>query len=216
MKASVITVDGPAASGKGTVGAMLSQALGWRHLESGALYRMVALLSSDDDQDNIDRLVEAAKNLQLDMRDGSMRLCGLDDHRRLYEVAVGERAAIVARIPEVRVALMGHQRACRQPPGLVAEGRDMGTVVFPDADMKIYLTARLEERARRRFRQLKDEGKNVNIEDVVREIRIRDERDSTREASPLKPAADADCLDSSQLNPKQVTEKILQLWQQRK
>ncbi|MGH8675679.1 MAG: (d)CMP kinase, partial [Burkholderiales bacterium] len=152
----VIAIDGPSASGKGAVASRVAAALGFHYLESGALYRLVALVGGDDP-------AESAKNLEVIFRDGKIILSGQDVTDRIREEAVGVRASDIARIPAVRTALLDRQRAFRRAPGLVADGRDMGTVVFPDAVVKVFLTASVAERAQRRYKQLIDKGNHANL-----------------------------------------------------
>ncbi|MCF7204119.1 (d)CMP kinase [Pseudomonas oligotrophica] len=214
--APVITIDGPSGSGKGTVAALLAERLGWQFLDSGALYRLLALAAgkhgvSLDDEGALATLAGA-----LDVRfggaaagQGAITLEGEDVSEAIRNEAVGAGASRVAALGAVRQALLQRQQAFRQAPGLVADGRDMGTVVFPDAPLKIFLTASAEERARRRFLQLKARGDDVNLASLLEEIRARDERDTQRAVAPLKPADDAVELDSTSLSIEQVLECIL-------
>ncbi len=195
----VIAVDGPAASGKGTIAAGVAQALGFHLLDSGSLYRLVALkaLESGIARENGAALASAAADLDVAFSDDRIRLDGRDVTDRIRAEDVGAAASQVAVHPAVRTALLDRQRAFRQPPGLVADGRDMGTVVFPDARLKVFLTASPEERAGRRHKQLIEKGIPITIESLLRDIRERDARDAERTVAPLAPAADALVLDTT-------------------
>lgn len=203
----VITVDGPSGVGKGTTASLLSNHLSWNLLDSGAIYRALALkvLKSDVDVSDIEKLIRLAQSLQLRFESviGEPTLVYLDDNcvnQELRKESCGNIASIIAVIPEVRAALLQRQIDFRQAPGLVADGRDMGTVVFKDAQIKFYLTASAEERAKRRYKQLKSKGVNANIRALEKEIGARDCRDSNRSVSPLVPAADAIVIDTSDLS----------------
>jgi len=197
----VIAIDGPAASGKGTVAAGVAQALRFHLLDSGALYRLVALeaLQSGTDLEDGPTLASHAASLDIAFSAGRAKLRGRDVTDGLRSEAVSAAASRVAVHQDVRRALLGRQRGFRQPPGLVADGRDMGTVVFPDALLKVFVTASPEERARRRHKQLIEKGISSTIEGLLRDIRERDARDASRAAAPLKPAADAITLDTTDL-----------------
>ncbi len=199
--APVIAIDGPAASGKGTVAKRVADALGWHYLDSGALYRLVALkaLRSGTDLDGADALEALARSLDCGFAADRLWLDGADVTDAVRDEAVSAAASRVAVHPGVRTALFDRQRAFRRPPGLVAEGRDMGTVVFTDAPVKVFVTASPEERAARRQRQLAEKGIDVNIQSLLRDIRDRDARDGKRAAAPLKPAADATILDTTNM-----------------
>jgi CMP/dCMP kinase len=201
MKTPVVAVDGPAASGKGTIAAAVAQALHFHLLDSGALYRLVALkaFQSHVDVDAAPLLAELAASLDATFRSGRIDLDGNDATEAIRGEAVSAAASRVAVHPEVRSALLARQRAFRQPPGLVADGRDMGTVVFPDALLKVFVTASPEERARRRYKQLIEKGISSTIDGLLRDIRERDARDAGRAAAPLKPAEDAVILDTTDL-----------------
>lgn len=217
MQAPVIAIDGPSASGKGTVAKRVAGALGFHYLESGALYRLVALASlrkgvSADDQRALARL---AAELDVRFRDGRVFLSGEDVAIDLLDESCGSRASEVARHPKVRAALLERQRAFRQPPGLVAEGRDMGTVVFPDAGLKVFLTASVAERARRRYKQLIDKGFHANLAALSRDLAERDARDSARAVAPLAAAPDAVQLESSDLSIDQVVARVVRWHRER-
>ena len=207
MKPPVVAIDGPSASGKGTVASRVAAALGFEYLESGALYRLVALAGGVPK--------ESARVLDAAFRDGRIFLKNQDVTEKVREEAVGLRASEVARIPEVRAALLARQRAFRQAPGLVADGRDMGTVVFPDAVLKVFLTASTATRAQRRYKQLIDKGNSANLAALSRDLEERDQRDAAREVAPLKPAADAVSVDSSDLTVDQVVDRVLQQYRER-
>ena len=197
----VIAVDGPAASGKGTVAAGVARALGFHLLDSGSLYRLVALkaLQAGARLDDPAALARIAAHLDVAFRDGTVLLDGRDATEPIREEAVGAAASQVAVHPAVRAALLGRQRSFRRAPGLVADGRDMGTVVFPDAALKVFVSASVEERARRRHKQLIEKGISVTMPSLLRELRERDARDAGRAAAPLKPAADAVLLDTTNM-----------------
>jgi len=214
--APVIAIDGPSGSGKGTIAHRVAQALGWHLLDSGALYRLVALsaVKAGIPLDDARRLavVAGALDVRFDSyEDGSERiwLAGEDVTRQVRLEETGAGASAVAQIPAVRDALLARQRAFQQPPGLVADGRDMGTHVFADAALKIFLTASAEERARRRHKQLKDKGMDVSLAALSRDIEDRDRRDSERSVAPLRPAEDARILDSSGQSIEAVTKTVL-------
>ncbi|MGA4320927.1 (d)CMP kinase [Ectopseudomonas hydrolytica] len=211
MNAPVITVDGPSGSGKGTLCALLAKQLGWNLLDSGALYRLLAFAAGNHgiDLTNEEALKQLAAHLDVQFIDKRIVLEGEEVTDAIRNEQVGAGASMVASLPAVREALLQRQRAFQEEPGLVADGRDMGTVVFPDAPLKVFLTASAEERARRRYLQLKAKGDDVNLASLLDEIRARDERDTQRAVAPLKPAVDAILLDSTELSIEQVLERIL-------
>jgi cytidylate kinase len=213
--APVVTIDGPGGSGKGTIARLLAVQLGWHLLDSGALYRLIGLSAAQhgvglDDPEGLARIAGT-----LDVRFGEhadeerIWLEDAEVSRELRTEEAGDRASRVARIPAVRAALLERQRGFAEAPGLVADGRDMGTVVFPDALLKIYLSASVEERARRRHKQLKEKGIDVSLRALSEEIEARDRRDLSRPVAPLRPAADARVLDSTELTPAEVLQQVL-------
>jgi CMP/dCMP kinase len=215
--APVICIDGPSGSGKGTVASLVARKLGWCLLDSGALYRLLAFAAANHgvDLSNEEALKLLAAHLDVqfvaagDGRGQQIILEGEDVTDAIRNERVGAGASQVAALPAVREALLQRQQAFRETPGLVADGRDMGTVVFPDAPLKIFLTASADERARRRYLQLKAKGDDVSLSSLLEEIRARDERDTQRAVAPLKPAVDAIQLDSTELSIEQVLERIL-------
>ncbi|MGB5441198.1 MAG: (d)CMP kinase [Gammaproteobacteria bacterium] len=213
----VITVDGPSGSGKGTVSLQLADTLGWHHLDSGALYRLLAYaalknaLALDDEAALLALVDQLSASYRLPTRaQPSIMLDGEDVGQLLRSEDCGNAASRVAALPVVRQAMLAWQRSYRQPPGLVADGRDMGTVVFPTAGLKLYLTARPAVRAQRRYKQLKDMGKKPDLAELTRAVEARDRRDSTREASPLRPAGDALVIDNSDLDEAATLAVVLQ------
>ena len=217
MNPPVITVDGPSASGKGTIARGVAEALGFHCLDSGALYRLVALrsLRKKVPADDEEALAQLAQNLPARFEGESIFL---EDHEVTLELAseaCGSRASEVAQLPQVRRALLARQRAFRRPPGLVADGRDMGSVVFPDAALKVFLTASAAVRAQRRYKQLKQKGIHATVATLFRELEARDARDAARAVSPLVPAPDAVQVDSSDLTIDEVVSRILGWWRER-
>ena len=207
----VIAIDGPSASGKGTVASRVAEALGFHYLESGALYRLVALVSSRSGIGWEEGLLETiASELDVTFLGDKVLLAGEDVAEALRSEAIGNRASDIARLPGVRTALLDRQRAYRQSPGLVADGRDMGTVVFPDAVLKVFLTASVQVRAERRYKQLNDKGIRANLASLSRDLAMRDERDANRAVAPLAPAPDAFQIDSSVLSVKEVVVQVVQ------
>ena len=211
----VIAVDGPSASGKGTIAKRVAEALGFHYLESGALYRLVALLSLRKGLTEEQALAQAAEGMAVRFRGDSIILENQDVSEKIRGEDVGNQASEVARMPAVRQALLKRQRAFRQPPGLVADGRDMATVVFPDAALKIFLTASPEVRAQRRYKQLIDKGINANLRALSRDLQERDTRDANRAVAPLIPAPDSQVLDSSALSIDEVVAEILRRYGER-
>ena len=209
MSIPVIAIDGPSASGKGTVASRVAATLGFHYLESGALYRLVALAGGVDP-------VAAAANLQAEFQDGHIYLNKQDVTEKLRDESVGIRASEVASIPAVRGALLDRQRSFRKLPGLVAEGRDMGTVVFPDAVLKVFYLASPEVRAQRRYKQLIDKGNSANLAALSSALEERDKRDAAREVAPLKPAVDAVSIDSSALTIDEVVDRVLMAYRESK
>jgi len=213
-KAKVITIDGPSGSGKGTLSYLLAKKLGFHLLDSGALYRLVALAVEKQRVDINDQEQVAKIAAELDVRfEGEESMCtylaGEDVTAAIRNEKISMNASVVAAYPLVREALLTRQRAFCQEPGLIADGRDMGTTVFPHADIKIFLTASAQARAQRRYQQLIAKGEQVDLSLLIKDIQERDERDSKRAVSPLKPAPDAIVLDSTQMSIDQVLETML-------
>ncbi|NBC22214.1 MAG: (d)CMP kinase [Gammaproteobacteria bacterium] len=210
--APVIAIDGPSGSGKGTVAALVAQRLGWHLLDSGALYRIVACEALDRglDLDEAGTLAAMARALDIRFDAGGVRVDGRDRTQDLRTEAASDGASRVAALQPVRDAVLDVQRRQRRNPGLVADGRDMGTVVFPDAPLKVFLDASVEERAERRYQQLKGQGESVDRAAVLAALRARDERDRNRPVAPLRPAADAVIIDSSELSVDAVLDRVLQ------
>jgi cytidylate kinase len=221
----VICLDGPSGVGKGTICLAVAKKLGWHILDSGSLYRITALQVSrnfpEQEISTLDesQLAEIAKNLSVKYEEINSELAifldGEDITRLIRNEEIGSKASQIAAISPVREALLARQRAFLLTPGLIADGRDMGTVVFPQAVLKIYLTASAEERAQRRYKQLKDKGIGANLSSLVEELRIRDDRDMNRKTAPLKPASDAIIIDTTSLDIEQVTNEVMHWVSQR-
>lgn len=214
----VLTIDGPSGSGKGTVSRVVAQRLGWNYLDSGALYRAVGVAAGWANADLSDHgaLVRLALNTQVEFRaDGSdeprVLVDGVDATDELRTETAGAAASAIAAIPQVRTALFEKQRAFLRPPGLVADGRDMGTVIFPEATCKVFLTASAHERALRRYKQLNDKGLSITMASLLREIQARDTRDAQRAVAPLKPAPDATIVDTTGMSIDAVVDQVLGL-----
>lgn len=207
----VITIDGPAGVGKGTIASLLAEQLGWHILDSGAIYRIAALsaLKQDIDLSDENALVTMIAELQLAFHDQKAWLNGEDVSTHIRNESCADATSKIAALPAVRDALLQLQRNFQQEPGLIADGRDMGTVVFPTASNKFYLTARAEIRAERRLKQLRGQGQDAKLHELVQEINARDERDTKRAVAPLKPADDAVIIDTSDIDQQMVFEKVL-------
>lgn len=218
--APVIAIDGPSGTGKGTISRIVAARLGFHFLDSGALYRVVGLaarvrgvpLSDEQTLADLGRGLHVQFRVQEVMDDARVILDGVDVSEAIRTGSASADASVVAALPRVREALLDRQRAFRQPPGVVADGRDIGTVVFPDADLKIFLTASAEERARRRHKQLKAKGIDVSFERLLVELNERDARDAGRAVAPLTAAADAVTVDTTSLTIDEVTSRVLGLW----
>lgn len=213
----VITIDGPTASGKGTVACRVARVLGWHVLDSGALYRLTALacLNRGIGVHQVGQIADAAANLDVVFTGDEIMMHGQDVTAAIRQEAVGELASRVAALEPVRTALLGRQREFRHAPGLVADGRDMGTVVFPDAQLKVFLIASARARAERRYKQLIEKGFSANIDEISRDLEARDARDSQRLHAPLAPAQDALQLDSSTLDVDQTVNQVLDWYKDR-
>jgi len=209
QKAPVIAIDGPSASGKGTIASRVAGILRFHYLESGALYRLVALVALREGLEEEGAIAKAAEGMDVSFLGEEIFLEDQEVSLQVRHEQVGTRASEVARMPAVRTALLKRQRAFRRPPGLVADGRDMATVVFPDADLKIFLTARPEIRAERRYKQLIDKGIAANLSSLSRDLEERDARDRNRPVAPLVPAPDSQVLDSSALSIDEVVGRIV-------
>ena len=208
----VIAIDGPSASGKGTVAQRVADALGFHYLDSGSLYRLTALAAfrADIPLDDAKALTALAANLQIRFENGEILLSDQNVTDDIRSELCGNRASRVAAVPAVRAALLARQRGWHRAPGLVADGRDMATVVFPDALLKVFLTASVEARALRRYNQLKDKGIPANMADLLRDIAERDLRDQTRAVAPLQKGMGAQLLDTTQLTINQAVDQVLE------
>ena len=222
LPAPVICVDGPSGSGKGSLATALAERLGWRYLDSGAMYRVIGAVALDRGvaTDDESALAGLAKGLDIELAGGRIRADGLDLTERVRDEAVAAAASEAARHPQVRQAILAEQRRAAESPagsrsGLVADGRDMGTVVFPGAELKIFLDASAEERAQRRYKQLRNKGITVNLRSVLANIRDRDARDEGRAVSPLQPASDAVIIDSTHMTIADVLRQALTLARKR-
>ena len=214
----VLTIDGPSGSGKGTISRIVAGRLGWHYLDSGALYRAVGLAASWNDLDFADHAALARRARDTRIRfltegDTEPRVLvdGVDATDELRTETAGAAASAIAAIPEVRQALVELQHSFRQPPGLVADGRDMGTVIFPDAAWKVFLTASAAQRAQRRHKQLNEKGVSVTLDSLLREILARDARDAERAVAPLRPADGAVLVDTTDVPVERVVERVLAL-----
>lgn len=215
--APVIAIDGPSASGKGTVAERVAAALGFHYLDSGALYRLATLqaLRRAVPLDDPEALAAAARAMEISFRDGKLWLDGEDVTQAVREESLSSATSRVAASPQVRAALLARQRGFRQAPGLVADGRDMGSVVFPDAVLKVFLTAEVGIRAERRHKQLMEKGMCAKMADVVEELRLRDARDSNRPVAPLRHYPDALFLDTGGLTIDQAVDQVLAWYRER-
>jgi len=217
----IITIDGPSGAGKGTIAQNVACELGFHILDSGSLYRLTALASQDDGLELTDeaKIAELALNLPVTFEptESGLQIILRDEDvtEAIRKEEIGMRASKIAALPKVRKALLDRQRCFSEQPGLVADGRDMGTTVFPDAMLKIYMTATAEERAERRYKQLKVKGINANIAALVKDLKLRDEQDENRAVSPLAPAEDAILLDTTEMGIEEVTQKVIELVKQR-
>ncbi|WP_394754561.1 (d)CMP kinase [Crenothrix sp.] len=216
MTIPVLTIDGPSGAGKGTVSRLVAKQLGWHYLDSGSIYRSlaIAVLQKSVDVNDVAEIVKLAQNLALEFDCGeelTVKLNGENITAQLGLESTGAVASVVAAVPQVRQVLLQKQKDFRRLPGLVADGRDMGTVVFPDAAYKVFLTASAGERAGRRYKQLKEKGIDANLALITNEIEERDRRDREREAAPLAMASDALYIDSSDMGITAVIEEVLSL-----
>jgi cytidylate kinase len=216
QKEPVIAIDGASGTGKGTVSQILAKRLGWKFLDSGALYRVLALAAQKHsvalDNEKVLEVLAEHLDVQFIAQESEPPIIILEGENVTEVIRtekIGNAASIVAALPAVRASLLSRQRAFRESPGLVADGRDMGTVVFPDAELKIFLIASPEERALRRYNQLKERGISVTLSDLIKELRERDRRDQERTVAPLKPAEDAIRIDTDRLTIEQVVERII-------
>ena len=216
MDVPILTIDGPSGAGKGTVSRLIAQQLGWHYLDSGAIYRALAIAITEKQVplDDIAAIVDTAEAMNLIFECDATRHITLDGHDITQSIGLestGNIASKIAAIPEIRAELLHKQQCYKELPGLVADGRDMGTVVFPHAQYKVFLTASALTRAKRRYKQLKEKGIDANLSKITADIQERDQRDSERAFSPLIAAKDAICIDSSDLSIEQVVESVLSL-----
>ncbi|MCS6787255.1 MAG: (d)CMP kinase [Thiobacillaceae bacterium] len=216
-QAPVIAIDGPSASGKGTVAARVAHALGFHYLDSGAIYRALAHAALQRGVALDDGAALAALARQLDLRfdGGETYLDGLPCGAAIRSEEAGRAASRIAALPAVRAALLDRQRSFRRPPGLVTDGRDMGTVVFPDAELKVYLDADVHERARRRYKQLIEKGLDANLDQIEQDLRARDALDAQRASAPLRRSADALLLDTTHMSIDEAVSVVLRWWEGR-
>lgn len=210
----VITIDGPTASGKGTVSTRVAQALGWHVLDSGAIYRLTALacVQQDVETGDVDAVAKVAQHLDASFDAGNVYLSGKNVTEAIRDEQIGLLASKVAAYESVRAALLQRQRDFRQLPGLVGDGRDMGTVIFPDASLKVFLQASAEVRAQRRCKQLNEKGISANLASLTADLQARDEHDKNRAHAPLVAAVDAHVIDSSNLSIEETVAVVLDLW----
>jgi cytidylate kinase len=216
MSFPVLTIDGPSGAGKGTVSRAVAKKLGWNYLDSGAIYRAlaIAILDQGASMDNVNEITKAAKRMQLTFQcneELAVLLDGDDISSRLASEEIGSVASKIAALPEVRKVLLQKQRDFQQQPGLVADGRDMGTVVFADAPYKVFLTADAATRAKRRYKQLIEKGIDANLTRIIKDIEERDRRDSERSVAPLEIATNAHYIDSSEKSIVEVITEVLDL-----
>ena len=213
----VITIDGPTASGKGTVASRIADRLGFHLLDSGALYRLTALqaLRREIELRDEHAIAKLAEHLPARFQGDTIYLANEDVTHLIRAEEVGNMASKIAALPTVRTALFGLQLGFRQTPGLVADGRDMGTVIFPTAKLKVFLTASVEARAQRRYKQLIDKGFSANMNDLLADLQARDERDTNRAVAPLAPASDAHLLDTSEMGVDQAVEQVMAWYSQK-
>lgn len=216
---NLITIDGPSASGKGTVSTLVAKALGWDVLDSGALYRISAYAtqSKQIDPENAEAIAEVVGQLDIKFQNGEVWVDGVEVSDILRQESTGKMASKIAAYPELRTALLDRQRNfIHGVPGLVGDGRDMGTVIFPNAPLKIFLVADVKERANRRYKQLLDKGITANFDEILNDLKRRDEQDMNRAVAPLRPADDAVVIDSSHMSIQEVVDSILKEWAKQK
>jgi cytidylate kinase len=213
IKPFVVTIDGPAGSGKGTISKLVSKTLGFHYLDSGAIYRIIALNAKTKnlDTNQITQILELIDGLEINFADEKVFLGCKDITDSIRSELIGKFASQIAKNELIREKILGLQKSFFKPPGLVADGRDMGTVVFPEAKVKIFLTASIEERANRRYKQLILKENNVNLTDLIETIKLRDESDTNRKISPLKTAKDAYLIKTDNLSINQSFEKVMEI-----